>query len=100
MGSRLRAGGAVEAFEDVGQFFGGDTGSGVADGEHHVFAGGFEFDVNLSLQGVLECVGEKIEDDFFPHIAVNVDRLRQRMAVDSEAHAGAFNGGAEDAGKI
>ena len=35
-------------------------------------------DCDLALEGELEGVGEQVEDDLLPHVAVDVDGLRQR----------------------
>ena len=57
-------------------------------------------DRDLALERELEGIGDQIEDDLLPHLAVDVDGLRKRRAVDDEPHPGAFDRGAEDAGKL
>ena len=53
--------------------------------------------VDLTLEGELEGVGEQVEDDLLPHVAVDIDRLGQRRAVDDEPQPGPLDGRAEDA---
>ena len=43
-----------------------------------------------ALEGELERVGEQIEDDLLPHVAIDVDRLGERRAVDGEIAARAL----------
>ncbi len=40
----------------------------------------------------LEGVRDQVEDDLLPHVAIDVDRLRQRRAVDGQAQAGLAGG--------
>ncbi len=40
--------------------------------------------VDAALEGELEGVGEEVEDDLLPHVPIDVDRLRQRLAGDVE----------------
>ena len=61
---------------------------------------GAQGELDGSLQGEFEGVGEEVEDDLLPHVEVDVDRLGERLAVDAIGEAGAFHGGAEDAGQL
>ena len=49
---------------------------------------------------VLQRIGQQVEDDLLPHVAVDVDRLRQRGGVDGELESGPLHGGAEHAGQL
>ncbi len=53
-----------------------------------------------AVQGELEGVGEEVEDDLLPHLAVDGDRLGERRTVDDEGQAGALDRRAEDAGDV
>src|SRR6202008_3267866 len=50
--------------------------------------------------GKLEGVGKQVENDLFPHLPIEVDRLIECLAVDLERNSGALDGGAEVARKI
>src|SRR5262249_20258381 len=100
IGAAARALDAVEALEQARDFVGRDAGAGVAHGQlgrvialahrHHELAG----------EGELEGIGQEIEDDLFPHLAVDVRGSRQRWAVDDEPHAGLLDRRAEYAGEL
>jgi hypothetical protein len=53
-----------------------------------------------TLERELQRVREEVQDDLRPHVAVDVDRLRQRRAVDLEREAGALEGRAEHAREL
>ena len=55
---------------------------------------------DLALEGELERVGEQVEDDLLPHVAIDVDRLGQRRAVHHEPQAGLLDRGAEHAREL
>ena len=55
---------------------------------------------DLALERELERVREQVEDDLLPHLAVDVDRLGERRAVDDEPQAGALDRRAEDAREL
>ena len=40
--------------------------------------------LDLALEGELEGVGEEVQHDLLPHLAVDVDRLRERRAIDDQ----------------
>ena len=75
--------------------------AGVADRELHApSAGVSQRDRDLALERELERVREQVENDLLPHVAIDIDRLGQRRAVDDEAQAGALDRRAEDAGEL
>ena len=88
VGAAARALDAVEALEDVRQLLGGNAGAGVAhrqlDAHCPVLPHG---DGDLALERELERVREQVEDDLLPHVAVDVDRLGERRAVDDQRRA-------------
>ena len=55
---------------------------------------------DLPLEGELEGVGEEVQDDLLPHVAVHVHRLGQRRAVHDQPQPGLLAGRAEVAGQL
>ena len=53
-----------------------------------------------ALERELEGVREQIEDDLLPHVAIDVDRLALRRAVDDERQPCSFDGGAKRAREL
>ena len=82
------------------QLLGRDARPGVADGQLHRAADGPQADGDLPLEGELEGVGEQVQDDLLPHVAVHVDRLGQRRAVHHQPQPGLLAGRAEVAGEL
>src|SRR5204863_6750482 len=78
-----------------------DAGAGVLHGELdaimvHVADG----DDDLTIERELESVGNEIENDRFPHFAIDKDRLRQPRTSDDEAQPGGLAQRAEIARKL
>src|SRR5262245_53081050 len=73
----LRTFHAVKTLEQMCHFLRRYSDASVADAHFHAFGLLFERDFNLAFKCELESIREQVEDDFFPHLAVNVDRLRQ-----------------------
>ena len=44
---------------------------------------GAKLDGDLTFEGEFECIREKIEDDLFPHVAIDIDRLGEIRAIDA-----------------
>ena len=63
-------------------------------------ADGPEADDDLPLEGELEGVGDQVQDDLLPHVAVHEDRLGQGRAVDHEPQPGLLAGRPEVAGEL
>ena len=55
---------------------------------------------DLAFERELEGVGQQVENDLFPHLPIDVGRLRQRRAIDRETDAGALAGRAEIARQV
>src|SRR5579862_23011 len=101
IGSRIDILDAVKAVENTRQLFRSNADTGIANRKFYATAiDRLEFNRDLALQRVLECVGKKIENNLLPHIAIHVDRLRQWGAIDFQLHAGTFDGGTEEAGEV
>ena len=94
-------GGPKETLEDLVHFVGCDAEAGVAHAEEiGVVVAGLQRDGDLSLFGVLECVGEQVEHHRLPHLDVDVDQLRFEVELDDELQAGGREGGTEDADQV
>jgi hypothetical protein len=52
------------------------------------------------LEGELQRIGQKVEDDLLPHVAVDMDGRRQRRTIDPQAEAGAVDGRTEGRGQL
>ena len=91
---------AVKAFEDVGQFPAGDAGPGIANRQHGGAVALAQANGHRSVEGELDRVRDQVQDDLFPHVAVDPDRVRQGLALDDETQAAPLTGGAERAGKV
>jgi hypothetical protein len=91
---------AVKAFEDVGQCRFRNADAGIGDLELDEIAAPSELYGDAAVEGVLEGVGEEIEDDFLPHVAVDVNHFGKRRAVDGEREAGLFYCGTKNAGEF
>ena len=79
-GSTLLAFDAMKALEQARQLGLWNSNAGVADSQLRAPPIGCDphIDRNFSLEGELEGVRDKIEDDLLPHVAIDIDRLRQR----------------------
>src|ERR1700747_943714 len=55
---------------------------------------------DLAFEGEFNRVREKVEHDLLPHVAIDVDKLLQRRAVDDQAQPRAFASGAEITGEV
>ena len=91
---------AEESLEEAGQCLVRDADSRVADDQFGARRVVPHRDGDLSLEGVLEGIAQQIEDDFFPHAAIDVDGFRQWRAIDNERDPCFFNGGAEAACQV
>src|SRR3546814_6451131 len=72
----------MEAFEQARQLWRGDAHAGVADGQQGTVPRRHQAHGDPALESELERVGHEVEDDLLPHATVDIDRLRQRPAVD------------------
>ena len=81
---------AMKAFEQPRQLLRRNAGAGVA---HRDLGGaavrtGPHLDRDFTLEGELERIGEKIEHDLLPHVAVDIDGFGQRGTVEAKPQAG------------
>ena len=59
-----------------------------------------ERDGDLALERELERVREQVQDDLLPHVAIDVDRFRERIALDDEPQARLLDRRSEDTGQL
>src|SRR5215510_8258083 len=90
----------MEPFEDAGQFRIGDAATGVAYRELHAIATPVEGDGDFAVDGELERVGEEVEDDFLPHVPIDINRLGQRGAVHDAPQPCLLDSRSEHAGDV
>src|SRR6267143_2915706 len=87
MTARLRAFDPMKAVKEMGQLTLRNPHPGVLHGKLDVLCITSERDANAPCKGMLEGVGEQVEDDFLPHVSVDIDRLCKRRALDGERQA-------------
>ena len=56
--------------------------------------------LDLSLKGELEGVGDQVENDLLPHLAIHVDRFAERRAIDHQLHPRPLDRRPENAGEF
>ena len=79
---------AVEPLEEPRELVRRDAGAGVAHPEHDARRPRAQRARRTApCERELQRVGEQVQHDLLPHVPVDVDRLRQRRAVDLEAAA-------------
>ena len=90
----------VETLEQVHLRLSRDADAGITDFEFDVLGCAREPHANRAVQRVLEGVRDQIEDDLFPHVAIDPDRSRQVLALHHELEACPVGGRAEHAHQI
>ena len=83
-----------------GQLVAGDAAPGVTNFERGAIEAAAERHADLAVERELERVREQVEDDLLPHLAVDIDRLAEAVAVDDVAQAGLVDGGAKHAREL
>ena len=71
---------AAESIKYAGKVRSGDSGSRYPSPEVLRLRRGAQVDTNLSVEGRLQSIGEKIENHLLPHLRVYIDRFRQGLA--------------------
>ena len=90
----------VEALEDPAQLMLGNTRACVLDREFDGAAGLPQPDLDRAFEGEFERIGEEVEHDLLPHIAIHIDRLRECRAFDYQFQAGLLGSRTKIAGKL
>src|ERR1700739_2597813 len=88
----------MKSFEKVLQIFFSDPDAGILNRELHCISNTPEPDCNFAFEGELEGIGEKIKDDFLPHLAVDIDVVTNIFAIYRKPESCLLHSGAEDAG--
>src|SRR6185436_17553834 len=91
VGARALALNAVETLEDVRQIAFRDPDSGVGDPELHRATYRTKGNLDRAFERELECIGEQVEDDLLPHVAIDVDGVGELLAVGDEREPGVLD---------
>ena len=83
---------APEALEKVGQIALGNAGPGIRDGELHMVVLGTDRHPDLAVESGFQGVGNKVENDLLPHVAVHIDRLGKRRAIHLKLESAPLHG--------
>src|SRR5579871_295951 len=75
---------AMETFKQAGNRFRRNSDSGITHAKLGKISDAFETDFNLSLEGELEGVGDKVENDLLPHVAVDAHGFAKVGTVDNQ----------------
>jgi len=68
---------AMESFEHALQLRFGNADAAVFHNEHCAGTISVDRDLDPAVQREFECIGDEVENDLFPHLAVDVDRLSE-----------------------
>ena len=85
MAASARAFDAVEAFKEPWNFGFCNACARIAHREQCLLPISSKTDPDLAIEGEFEGVGQKIEDDLFPHVAVDAGFAGKGRAVDDKA---------------
>src|SRR5256714_9701206 len=100
MRAGLRALDAVKALEQLRDFIGWDAHSAVLDGQLSRAIEPGQANGDATLEGVLERVRKKVQDDLCPHLAIYVQRFGKAWAVKRQREARTLHRGAEGIGEV
>src|SRR5258708_39728643 len=78
----------MEALEQARQLRFWDANARVSYRKLGVITAPPEGNSDAALESMLEGVGDEVEHNFLPHLRIDVDRLRQRLAVNRQGQAG------------
>ena len=81
---------AMESFEHARQLRFGNADTAVFHNEHCVGTIGVDCNLDPAVQREFECIGDEVENDLFPHLAVDVDRLSERRTTHVQSQACSF----------
>src|SRR3984957_17584208 len=93
--SRQRTLHAMEAIKQSRQLFGCNAYTTVLYGQLRGAVDPPEAHGNATLEGVFERIRQQVENDFFPHLPIDIDRLAQRWAGDGQRQARGAGGAAK-----
>ena len=95
MGTSLRAGHAMEAFEDLRQLVIGYADARVVHDKLEMRTSLPQGNPDPAVVGELEGIRDEIEDNLLPHLAIDESFLVQRRAFDNEPQSGLLDGRGE-----
>src|SRR6478735_8616816 len=99
VGSPFRTLHPVKALEQPRQLIRRNAGAGVGDRKLEMAVLLSQGHLDGALERELEGVGKKIENNLFPHLAIDISGLRKRRSVHDQAQARLFDRRAEFARK-
>ena len=101
-GASSGAGHASESIEYMRKFGGRNASAGIANADFRALSvlRTPSLDCYGAIEGEFECIRQQIENHFFPHVAVDVNRLGQRLAIDREPQACSLDGRTEVRGQF
>jgi hypothetical protein len=88
VGSTRHIGNTIESLEQFGDGFRGNSDSSVPNAKLGHVAHAMYTDGNFSLEGEFEGVGNQIQNNLLPHIAIHVDRFPKIGAIHYEPQSG------------
>jgi len=80
----------MESFEHARQLSFGNADTAVFYNEHGVGIVGVDRDLDPAGPCEFECIGNEVEHDLFPHLAVDIDRLSERRTTHVQSQACSF----------
>src|SRR5688572_31559943 len=83
---------AVKAFEQMLQLVFRDTSASVAYREFNTITFLCWRDLYLAFECKFESVRKKIENNLFPHLAIDIDRRRKRFAINDKGQSSLLDG--------
>src|SRR5580765_5851644 len=99
-GPPSRALDAVEALENSRKLVDGDAGAGVGDRKLYAVSGHAEADYNATFEREFEGIGEKVQYDLLPHVAVYVHSFHNRLTLNGEGQSCLLHRRSEDAADL
>src|SRR5579872_6399730 len=100
MSSAWHVGDTVESLEQFRDGVRGDADSCVANTKLGHVSNAMDSDRDLALKGEFERVGDQIQNNLLPHIAIDVDRFPEVGAIYSQAQSSFIGGRTEYAGQF
>lgn len=100
VGAAARAFDPVKAIEQSRQFVLRNADTGVLDPEYGTTLMIPYLHGDAAFKGELECIGNKVENDFLPHVPVDPHRRGKGRTIDNQLKPGLLSRGTELAGQF
>ena len=81
----------MKTVKQTGNLMRGNAHAGIAHAQFHRVAHLLQANRNLPLKREFKRVGDRIENDLLPHVAVDVGQLFSGMTIDDQLQAGLFS---------